>query len=307
MIDFVLSCGLVLMITAVFWYTHRGVHHFFNSYDAQNTIRTRLLTVHKNKESKEEHNFVFKILEKYNVLDYFRNINEEKIKNLKTWLQKAGMRSPNSVAYYFLTKITLCSLAFFGSLFATIGFNLIDNALLQILAPLGITYLMYMLVDAHIQSNIQDRYKDVQKGIPDALDLMVICTEAGMSIDHALRRISIELEAAHHVLCEELKVTVVELGIASNRTKVFENLIARVDVPQIHAIVNSIVQSSEFGTPISVTLQTLAEEYRKERMLVAESKASRLPALMTLPMMLFILPTLFIVLIGPVMIRAMAS
>lgn len=287
--------------------TDRVIQSLYTAADTQNQILGRLRSVQKETKKKISENSFVDFLEKYNILDYFKNINEEKIKEIKLVLQKAGFRAPNSVAIYLATKMTLCIVTFALGLFGVTVLKVSDNLLVQMLGPFGLTYVVYMLVDAHIQSMIQDRQKAVQKGIPDALDLMVICTEAGMGIDHAIRRVGMEMDTTHAVLAEEFKLTVVELGVSSDRIQVFLNLAARIDLPQMHAIINSIVQSMEFGTPISVTLQTLSEEYRKERMLAAESRASRLPALMTLPLMFFILPTLFIVLIGPVIIKALNS
>src|SRR6185312_10190605 len=143
------------------------------------------------------------------------------------------------------------------------------------------------------------RTKRIQLGLPDALDLMIICAEAGLSLDATLARVSRELENACPDLAEELAITAAELTFLPDRRQAFENLNARTDMSAIRGVVNTLTQTAKFGTPLANSLRVLATEYRDARMFKAEEKAARLPALMTVPMILFILPTLFIVLMGP--------
>ena len=151
------------------------------------------------------------------------------------------------------------------------------------------------------------RRKLLQKGLPDTLDLLVICAESGQSLDGALARVARELGVSHPELAEELHLTSAELGLLPDRRQALENLNQRTDLPGIRAVVNTLFQSEKYGTPLSQSLRVLATEFRNDRMMRAETKAARLPAILTVPMILFILPPLFIVLIGPAILKALDS
>jgi hypothetical protein len=151
----------------------------------------------------------------------------------------------------------------------------------------------------YIKNLTAKRQKRMQLGLPDALDLMIICAEAGLSLDATLVRVSRELANACPDLAEELAITSAELTFLPDRRLAFENLNARTDMSSIRGVVNTLMQTAKFGTPLAQSLRVLATEYRDARMFRAEEKAARLPALMTVPMIMFILPTLFIVLMGP--------
>ena len=124
-----------------------------------------------------------------------------------------------------------------------------------------------------------------------------------MSLDAALTRVSRDLGPAAPQLADELSLTAVELGFLPNRRQALQNLARRTDLPAIRGVVNTLVQTERYGTPLAQALRVLAAEFREERMLKAEEKAARLPAILTVPMIIFILPTLFVVLIGPAMVR----
>jgi tight adherence protein C len=152
---------------------------------------------------------------------------------------------------------------------------------------------------------ISRRQKAIQKALPDALDLMVICAEAGLSLDGSLTRVSREIGNAAPELADELGLTSIELGFLPNRTEALRNLQKRVDMPSVRGVINTLVQTERYGTPLASSLRVLTAEFRDQRMMKAEEKAGRLPATLTVPMILFILPTLFIVLCGPAAINVM--
>jgi len=141
----------------------------------------------------------------------------------------------------------------------------------------------------------------LQKALPDGLDLLVICAEAGLSLDAALNRVADEMTASAPALADELALTSVELNFLPERRMALDNFARRADLPAIRGVVNTLIQTEKYGTPLSQSLRVLSAEFREQRMLRAE-KAARLPATLTVPMILFILPTLFIVLVGPAMI-----
>jgi tight adherence protein C len=135
--------------------------------------------------------------------------------------------------------------------------------------------------------------------LPDTLDMLVICAEAGLASDSAMKRVVAETSKRGSFLSEELSHTALELSFMPERRQALENLAERVPLPSIQAFVTTMIQAEKYGTPLAKAFKVLSDEQRKERFLKAEEKAGRLPATMTVPMMLFILPALFIVLIGP--------
>jgi len=155
----------------------------------------------------------------------------------------------------------------------------------------------------YLRNAADKRAKQIQLGLPDGLDLMVICAEAGLSLDATLVRVSRELGNTWPALAEEYGITAAELTFLPERRMAFENLNARTDSDGIRGVVNTLQQTAKFGTPLAQSLRVLATEMRNARMTRAEEKAARLPALLTIPMMIFILPTLFIVLLGPAAIN----
>jgi tight adherence protein C len=150
---------------------------------------------------------------------------------------------------------------------------------------------------------IKRRQKKIQKALPDALDLLVICAEAGLSLDGALTRVAREIGPATPELADELGLTAIELGFLPNRSEALKNLLRRTDMPSIRGVVNTLAQTERYGTPLASSLRVLTAEFRDARMMKAEEKAGRLPATLTVPMILFILPTLFIILVGPAAIQ----
>ncbi len=154
---------------------------------------------------------------------------------------------------------------------------------------------------------IKRRQYHIRRQLPDALDLLVICAEAGLSLDAALTRVAADLGHAAPHLADELGLTAVELGFLPNRRQALQNLARRTDLPEIRGVVNTLIQTERYGTPLAQALRVLAAEFREERLLRAEEKAARLPATLTVPMIIFILPTLFVVLIGPAIVRVVHS
>ena len=149
-------------------------------------------------------------------------------------------------------------------------------------------------------SNLASKRSDaIRKGLPDALDLLVICAEAGLTVDAAFNRVAKELGRAYPELGEEFALTAIELSFLNERKKAFDNLAYRVNLEAVKGVVTTMVQTERYGTPLASALRVLSAEFRNERMMRAEEKAARLPAIMTVPLILFILPTLFVVILGP--------
>uniref|UniRef100_UPI003B3ACC56 type II secretion system F family protein n=1 Tax=Sphingomonas sp. TaxID=28214 RepID=UPI003B3ACC56 len=139
----------------------------------------------------------------------------------------------------------------------------------------------------------------IRKALPDAIDLLVICAEAGLTVDAAFGRVARELGKGYPELADEMSLTAIELGFLTDRRAAFENLATRVDLPSVRSLVTTLIQTEKYGTPLASALRVLSAEFRHERTMHAEEKAARLPAVMTVPLIVFILPVLFIVILGP--------
>jgi tight adherence protein C len=157
----------------------------------------------------------------------------------------------------------------------------------------------YKAGDIYLQNLINKRSDAIRKGLPDALDLLVICAEAGLTVDSAFNRVAKELGRGYPELGDEFALTAIELGFLTERRMAFENLAYRVALDAVRGVVTTMIQTEKYGTPLASALRVLSAEFRNDRMMRAEEKAARLPAIMTVPLILFILPTLFIVILGP--------
>lgn len=215
-------------------------------------------------------------------------------------LAQAGIRSNDAMVKYLFARLAMPFV--FGALVVadSYGAHLLpvpDN--FRLLAAGGAAVLGFFSPDILIRNLVKKRAHQMELGLPDALDLLVICAEAGLSLDASLQRVSRELELTWKELSEEFGITAGELTYLPDRRLAFENLNARTNMASIRGMVNTLLQTAKFGTPLAQSLRILAAEFRDARLIRAEEKAARLPAMMTVPMILFILPTLFIVLLGP--------
>jgi tight adherence protein C len=161
------------------------------------------------------------------------------------------------------------------------------------------TILSYKAADIYLSNLVTKRTDAIRKGLPDALDLLVICAEAGLTVDTSFNRVAKELGRGYPELGDEFALTAIELGFLTERRAAFENLAYRVNLDSIRGVVTTMIQTEKYGTPLASALRVLSAEFRNDRMMRAEEKAARLPAIMTVPLILFILPTLFIVILGP--------
>jgi tight adherence protein C len=157
-----------------------------------------------------------------------------------------------------------------------------------------------------LKNKITKRQLSVRRAFPDALDLLLICVESGMSIEAAFRKVSQEIGSQSIPLAEELTLTTAELSYLQDRKMAYENLAKRTDLEGVKAVCVALAQSERYGTPLGQTLRVMAQENRDMRMSEAEKKAAALPPKLTVPMILFFLPVLFIVILGPAAIRVMA-
>jgi len=172
------------------------------------------------------------------------------------------------------------------------------------MAPAGVAigWFLPLMVVRHMASA---RAEKVSSGLPEALELLVVCVEAGLALEDGLDRITVEIRATQPALAQELETTSADLKILPDRDEAFRKLAQRVDAASIRSVVATLSQTLRYGTPLSGALRVAAAELRNDSLLALEERANRLPTLMTLPMMLFIMPTIFLIVGGPVVLRLM--
>jgi tight adherence protein C len=222
-------------------------------------------------------------------------------------LAQAGWRSRDILVVYLGARFLMPFVAGAGALFLlnTMGENL---SMMSAVSAAGAGVLVGASLPVLFLKNAASRrYQLIRRQLPDALDLLVICAEAGLSLDAALTRVAREMGGSAPQLADEVGLTAIELGFLPNRRQALLNLIRRADLPPIRAVVNTLMQTERYGTPLAHSLRVLAAEFRDDRMMKAEEKAARLPAIMTVPLILFILPCLFVVLIGPAIIQVIET
>jgi len=241
-----------------------------------------------------------RFIEKLNVL------RSQEADRVSDQLAQAGIRTQEALTLYFFMRLALPFI--FGGM-AVIWLYVLKMSDLtdmgRLLVSVCAVFAGTFAPKIYITNAAQKRRQALQKGLPDALDLLVVCTEAGLSLDMGLKRVSSEMMGAYPEIAEELSLTALELGFLPNRSDALTNLNKRTDLAALRAVVSTLHQTERYGTPLAQSLRVLSNEFRTERMLKAEEKAAKLPATLTLPMIAFIMPALFIVLLGPSIIEAM--
>lgn len=240
----------------------------------------------------------------------FQLVKKLQIGKAESMLIEAGFRSKD--ALYVMSFFTLALPILLGIIgFLMMHFNVLGltgkKAFLNYALPIAGMYLGMKLPWLYVARARKKRYLQIQRSLSDVLDLMTICAEAGLSLAASLKRVSRELYTSYPEMAEELELTSIEIGFLPDRNKAIENLAMRCQLPEVRGISSVLIQTEKYGTPISQALRVLSSEFRQARMLRAEEKAARLPALMTVPMILFILPTLFIVVLAPALITLMKT
>jgi tight adherence protein C len=235
------------------------------------------------------------------LLSSFRMLQDEQVEKAQKKLLQAGIRSKD-LAFVVIFARFIMPLVF-GTI-AIVGVYVLDwfpdwSSFKKYALVASTLIGSYKAPDLWLKNKIDKRTKAIRKGLPDALDLLVICAEAGLTVDAAFARVSKELGKAYPELGDEFALTSIELGFLTDRRSAFENLANRIDLDSIRGVVTTMIQTEKYGTPLASALRVLSAEFRNERMMRAEEKAARLPAIMTVPLILFILPVLFVVILGP--------
>jgi tight adherence protein C len=257
---------------------------------------------HRKKKNTETISFVRQVVQRLKLLQ------QHQVGLLQQKLVQAGYRGKDAIYLFAFAKLVMpfAGLAV-GFVLAKIDWShaFATSQAKGWLIFIGCGYFGARLPDILVANAKQKRDGALRKALPDALDLMMICAEAGLSLAAALDRVSRELGRVSPELAEEFSLTSVELGFLPDRSVALKNLGERADIKEVRGFVNVIAQTEKYGTPIAQALRVLSKEFREERMLRAEQKAARLPAMMTVPMIVFILPTLFIIVMAPAIISVL--
>ena len=237
--------------------------------------------------------------------------------NLTKWLAQeqardkliqAGYRGQAPyVAFLFFRMVTPVVTFTVGLFYLFLVLELDQPATVKIGLALGLAYLGMHLPILFLKNRIGKRQLSIRRAFPDALDLLLICVEAGMSIEAAFKRVSGEIGSQSIELAEELTLTTAELSYLQDRRVAYENLAKRTDLEGVKSVCMALQQAERYGTPLAQTLRVMSQENRDMRMSEAEKKAAALPPKLTVPMILFFLPVLFVVILGPAAIKVMAT
>jgi tight adherence protein C len=235
------------------------------------------------------------------ILSSFKMLQDDQIKKTQQRLMQAGIRTKDLAFFIIFARFVLpVVLGGFSVLTIYVLDWYPDWSWWRQYGTVASSILgAYKAPDVWLKNKINKRSAAIRKGLPDALDLMVICAEAGLTVDAAFGRVAKELGKAYPELGDEWGLTAIELGFLNERRQAFENLAQRVDLEAVRGVVTTMIQTEKYGTPLASALRVLSAEFRHQRMMRAEEKAARLPAIMTVPLILFILPVLFVVILGP--------
>ena len=225
----------------------------------------------------------------------------------RTMLMQAGYRGQAPYVTYLFFRMAMPIVMLVASAFYIfVVLKLAYPPMMKAAMVIGCAYLGMHSPNLYLKNQIQRRQLSIKRAFPDALDLMLICVESGMSVEAAFRKVSEEIGSQSVALAEELTLTTAELSYLPDRRLAYDNLAQRTGIEGVRAVCLALQQAERYGTPLGATLRVLAQENRDMRMAEAEKKAAGLPPKLTVPMIVFFLPVLFIVILGPAAIRVLA-
>jgi tight adherence protein C len=220
---------------------------------------------------------------------------------------QAGYRGQAPYVTYLFFRMAMPVIMLLGSafyIFVVIDLNY--PPMVKVGICIGCAYFGMYSPNLFLRNKITRRQLSIKRAFPDALDLLLICVESGISIEAAFRKVSEEIGSQSVPLAEEFTLTTAELSYLPDRRQAYENLAQRTGLEGVKAVCMALQQSERYGTPLATTLRVMAQENRDMRMAEAEKKAAGLPPKLTVPMIVFFLPVLFVVILGPAAIRVMA-
>lgn len=228
--------------------------------------------------------------------------------DLKDKLAQAGLRGQKPIYTFYFFRFALPIIGLIFGMIFFMGLNVMEWKFIQRLgATIFLVTFGYYLPAIWVKNLAGKRMASIMPVFPDALDLLLICVESGMSVELAFGKVSEEMAENSVELAEEFSLTTAELSFLTSRRMAYENLARRNSHPGIRSVATALIQAERYGTPLGDTLRTMANENRQMRVLAAEKKAAALPAKLTVPMILFFLPVLFIVVLTPAGMRMAAA
>jgi len=223
---------------------------------------------------------------------------------MKEKLARAGYRGQAPLVAFMFFRFLMPPIVFVVALIYVYGISGLEWSFsMKLLVAIGAALFGYYLPDIYISNRIQKRQESIMRAFPDSLDLLLICVESGMSIEAAFNRVASEVGTQSVELAEEFGLTTAELSYLPDRRVAFENLATRCGHNGVKGVCAALIQSERYGTPMGQALRITAQENREMRMMEAERKAASLPAKLTVPMIMFFLPALFVVILGPAAIK----
>jgi len=242
-----------------------------------------------------------------NIVSQFNLTKHLGTEDAKERLQMAGYRGQSAMVAFLFFRLVAPLVFLACALFYLFVIN--DFGLSSLIRIGGVVFAAYLGVKApelFLKNQTQKRQSSIKKAFPDALDLMLICVESGMSIEAAFRKVADEIGSQSVPLAEELTLAMAEMAYLQDRRLAYENLGLRTGLDNVKAVGTALIQADKYGTPIGQALRVLAQDSRDTRMADAEKKAAGLPPKLTVPMIVFFLPVIFIVILGPAYIQVMA-
>ena len=223
---------------------------------------------------------------------------------LNSKLMQAGLRGQRPIFAFYFARLALPTVLSLGLMFYLFFVNDHEKSvLMRLCISLGAGVIGLYLPGLYLSNIASKRRDSIMKVFPDALDLLLICVEAGMSIEAAFQKVASEIGGSSIELAEELSLTTAELSFLQDRRMAYENLSKRTNHAGVKAVSTALIQAERYGTPLGNALRVMAQENRAMRLAAAEKKAASLPAKLTVPMIVFFLPVLFVVILGPAIIR----
>ena len=244
--------------------------------------------------------FMQQIVDQFNLRSAFES------ENVKAMLKMAGLRGQAPlVTYMFFRLVAPIIVTIVALVYLFVIAKLAYPPIVRFGMALGAGYAGFYLPNMFLQNLIARRQQSIKEAFPDSLDMLLICVQAGMSVEAAFAKVGKEISNQSLELAEEFSLTTAELSYLNDRRIAFENLGKRTGIPGIKAVATALIQAERYGTPVGQALRVMAKENRDARMSEAEKKAAQLPPKLTVPMIVFNLPVLFVVILGPAVLQVM--
>jgi tight adherence protein C len=217
---------------------------------------------------------------------------------------KLGVPPSHALTYFVLARFLIAVV--FGVLiflWVRTGAAFQARPLLLVIIPVMAAIAGWFVPSIYVDRSVKQRTKAVKSGLPDALELLVVCVEAGLSLEDGLDRVVTELSRSQPALADELGLTLADLRILPSRDQALLNFAERIDIPNVRSVVTTLAQTLRYGTPLAQSLRVVAAEMRNDYLIDLEERANRLPAYLTLPVIVFLMPTIFLIVGGPAALR----